>query len=485
MRAPLFDNRRTRFHQDERGSVAIILGLAILPMMLAAGIAADYAIQQSVKTRLDASADAAALAAIKSAQTTIARLSQTNPDPNPRAIKDALAQANKSFNAQAGRFGGHLLEAPKIQVAIKDQTVSANVSYRAAIATNFGKLAGVPTLGLAGSATAELTMAKFLDFYLLLDVSGSMGLPSTAAGQTALAKKNPDEIAIYPSGCIFACHFPGSQGYTVARANNIQLRVDAVGGAVAKLMETARDTKSIPDQFRVGVYPFVNHANTFVDLTSDLTGDQYSVATAINYDAVTKSTDFGKLLDAGDDKVFASSLNPNYKKTSSAPADVVPMGAGGTHFENIFNEINAKVMTVGNGAGALSAQPFVFLVSDGMQDSQMYLTSTGKWPGVTPYPTPPGQKPSIRAMDPASCGVLKQRGITVAVLYIPYTPILDPKTFANSQDFKANDAIPNLEGAMKACASTDFYWTANTPDDIADAMQKMFAQAMQSARLTQ
>jgi hypothetical protein len=58
-----------------------------------------------------------------------------------------------------------------------------------------------------------------------------MGLPSTPTGQSALAAINPDS-----SGCFFACHFSGSQSYNTARANNIQLRIDAVGAGVAALM---------------------------------------------------------------------------------------------------------------------------------------------------------------------------------------------------------------------------------------------------------
>lgn len=477
--------KRANFASDDKGAVAIIMGLSIIPLVLASGLAADYAILQTAKARLDASADAAALAAIKTAQNTIAEISVTNPNPNPQAIVAATSQAEKSFYAQAGKRAADLLGKPKINVTIVGQEVSANVAYNAAMPSNFGKIAGIKLMNYAGGAGAQLKMAKFLDFYLLLDVSGSMGLPSTPAGEAALAAKNPDDLAQYPTGCRFACHFPGSQGYNVSRANNIQLRIDAVGAAVAKLMETAKDTATLPKQYRVGVYPFVTHANAFVDLTDNLRGDQYSVETAINYNPATGTTDFGKLLDMGNDKVFARNLNPNYKANPNVPADTVTMGAGGTHITNIFNEMSAKITSVGDGSGASKSQPFVFFVSDGMQNSQWYETSTGNWPGVTPYPTPAGQTVSIRAMDPALCNALKSRGITVSVLEIPYPLFTNPKTFAASQEFKANDAAPNLEPAMKACASPGFYRKADSPADIAAAMDDMFKQAVQSARLTQ
>ena len=61
-------------------------------------------------------------------------------------------------------------------VTISGQTITATASYNAAVASNFGRIAGVDTLAVQGEATASLTMGKYLDFYLLLDVSASMGL---------------------------------------------------------------------------------------------------------------------------------------------------------------------------------------------------------------------------------------------------------------------------------------------------------------------
>jgi hypothetical protein len=47
----------------------------------------------------------------------------------------------------------------------------------------------------------------YLDFYLALDVSGSMGLPSTASEALRLQALNPDNFVQYPTGCTLACHF--------------------------------------------------------------------------------------------------------------------------------------------------------------------------------------------------------------------------------------------------------------------------------------
>ena len=47
--------------------------------------------------------------------------------------------------------------------------------------TIFAKIMNINTMNIYGGSTATLTLPSYLDFYLLLDVSGSMGIPSTAA----------------------------------------------------------------------------------------------------------------------------------------------------------------------------------------------------------------------------------------------------------------------------------------------------------------
>jgi hypothetical protein len=84
--------------------------------------------------------------------------------------------------------------------------------------------------------------ASYLDFYLLVDVSGSMGLPSTTTGQNQLIALNtvaPDPFPSTTQGCNFACHFPGYHGWTRATQNNIQLRTGAVNSAVCSLLTLA------------------------------------------------------------------------------------------------------------------------------------------------------------------------------------------------------------------------------------------------------
>ena len=65
---------------------------------------------------------------------------------------------------------------------------------------------------------------------------------------------------------------------------------------------------------------------------------------------------------------------------------------------------------------------------------------------------------------PNVCKPLKDRGITISVLYIPYQPINPVNaSFAGDEDDAANNNISNIPASLQACASPGFYYTANTP----------------------
>ena len=84
------------------------------------------------------------------------------------------------------------------------------------------------------------------------------------------------------------------------------------------------------------------------------------------------------------------------------------------------------------------------------------------------------------------CKPLKDRGIIVSVLYIPYQPVSPVvTTFAGDEDTYANNNIPNIPPSLQACASPGFFYTANSPADITAALNAMFNHALQTAHITQ
>ncbi|MGO9234555.1 MAG: pilus assembly protein TadG-related protein [Methylocella sp.] len=450
-----------RFRADRRGNIAMIAALSILGLVGSAGLGIDYYNALAAKTRLDLASDAAAIAAINAAQSYIEANSATQTDPALSTAAEAAgqAQAQKIFYSNAGSTA-NIVATPTITMSRTGQTFNATISYQAASKNAFGPIFGVKQINITGTSASSLTMGKYLDFYLLLDVSGSMGLPATTAGQTQLAAISPDNKDVYPGGCVFACHFTekmcstlkypvssnkpqACQGYNLAQSNNIELRAAAEGSAVQSLLSTATATETITNQYRVGLYPFISQMGTLYALSNNLTAAQTAAGT------------LGSLLDTGQ--------------------STTAYGSGGTHFENAIPSLNTLITTVGTGSAASSPQPFVFLVTDGADNNQYYTTSSNSWTGSQP-----------QNMDPTLCTPLKNRGITIAVLYIPYPPITNPNpNFANNEDGKVNAIIPDIPTELQQCASPGFYFTASTPQDITNAMQSMFAQSLAAARLTQ
>ena len=422
----------SRFFGNTSGQTAIIFAFAFVPMLGFVGVAIDYSRSTATLSQLNAAADAAALYA--SVQT---KNSPSHTPPSTAAVRTF-------FNSAAGNGAGVTINSFTVTPTTTGTTFSVQVDYTASLNTALANVIGINTMSLSGTSTASTNLPPYLDFYLALDVSGSMGLPSTAAGATLLRTINPDMRANTTSGCEFACHYAGSVGFTLSRTNNIQLRIDAVQNAVANLINTAVTDTKVANQYRVGLYPFVVQAQSLYDISNNLGS------------ALTANAGLANLLDQGDST-----------KT---------MQAGGTDFSNVLQTINGKINSVGDGSTITSTKPFIFLVTDGMQNAQRYYNSTG-FTGSTPS-----------TIDPAKCAALKARGVVVSVLYIPYLTLpandLNPANLWNNETGVTNTAIPTLGPALQTCASPGFFYTANTPQDITASMNAMFAQANQYARLT-
>ena len=432
-----------RFIANRMGGTAVIFALCLLPAIGIMGLGVDYMQALSYKRRLDAAADSAALAAITAAQTyyNANNGSMTDAAVTSGAITAGNAQGLRSFKVNAAASYSLVTGTPSVNVTRSLQTFTSSVGYTAQMPTNFGKLFGKPSFSLGLSTGSTLTMGSYIDFYLMLDVSGSMGLPTSDDGQTALAKINPDNKTDYPSGCVFACHYPGYQGYNLAKnpKYNIKLRVDSVASAVNNLIATANSTRTLTNQFRIGVYPFIVHLMQAAALSTDFTQ-----ATQV-----------------------ANNLASNYLDTGSNSS----MGAGGTHFENVFPDINQYFKGSGAGTSPQAPKAFVFLVTDGMDNNQAY---TNNFSGSDP------REPT----NLTYCQYAQGQGVTVSILYIPYIPIQNPNSgFAGNEDGVANGIIPKIPDDLKSCATPGYFFTANSDADINNAMQTMFAQALQAARL--
>jgi Flp pilus assembly protein TadG len=514
MRGNRFD-LLTSFVRNERGNIAVIFAIASLPLLAAVGCAVDYSLATRMKSKLQSAADAASVGALavgSPAYVAAGQMGSTGPIPA------GVTDANNIFNANINGMTGYTNLVVTPTVTKTNSNIVSQVNFSASMTTTFVKLIGYPTMNLSGSSQSAGSLPPYLDFYLTLDVSGSMGLPSTSGEETRLSSVNPDNYVQYPTGCTLACHFApqnsactdsGTQGYptnnyclgyaisrvtqsgytnllqtnrnnpmgqqlpsnivsglpnslfsnlsTVASCPTagtdacIQLRLDAVGYAVNQLFVTANNSEKLPQQFRIGLYPFIEflYANYF-PLTSSINGSATNPST-INYAAANLAS----LLD--------TNMNSN-------------LGSGGTHIDTALSSMNSTILTVGNGSASNNTLPYVFLITDGAQDPQTKGVPNGGWAGSN----------HATVINPTtSCTPLKNRGIVISVLYIPYQPISPVNaSFAGDEDDAANNNIPNIPASLQACASPGFFYTANTPADITAALNAMFNHALITAHIT-
>ncbi|MBO9695480.1 MAG: hypothetical protein J7499_04715 [Sphingopyxis sp.] len=189
-----------RLKTDQKGGVLMIMGFAIIPLTFILGFGIDYARAMSLQTKLNAAADAAALAAVAPAM-----ILQSN--------SEATSAATNMFNAQASLESGY--EDLVVTPTITDGTPGsggaigylrkATVSYTAKSTNMFGGLLGADTLTVSGTATANAAQPPNVDFYLAMDNSPSMLIPATSDGVTRIINATKDATKL-PNGCAFACH---------------------------------------------------------------------------------------------------------------------------------------------------------------------------------------------------------------------------------------------------------------------------------------
>jgi Flp pilus assembly protein TadG len=512
-----------RFGGDRRGNIAVIFAIACVPIISAVGCAVDYSMAARMKAKLQSAADAASVASIsQKSPGYVAAAAMTSNGPVPAGVTDA----NNIFNGTMSTITGYSNLSVTSTVTKTGIKLASNVQFSARVPTTFMNVVGWSSMTVTGSSTSNASLPPYLDFYLLLDVSGSMGLPSTSAEAVRMQSINPDNYVQYPTGCTLACHFApqnsactdsGTQayptnnyclGYAISRVSQsgytsllssttvnstypagkklsstmvsglpnslytalppvsncpttgsdacIQLRLDAVGNAVNQLFITANASEKVTNQFRIGLYPFIQYLYlSYFPLTSSINGSPTNSST-INYAAANLAS----LLD--------TNMNSN-------------LGSGGTHIDTALNSINTVIASVGDGSSWNNTVPYVFLITDGAQDPQTKGVPNGGWSGsnhATVLSDPSNSYPN-------ACATLKARGIIVSVLYIPYQTISPVNSsFAGDEDDYANWNIPNIPTSLQNCASNGFFYTANTPADITAALNAMFNKAVITAHIT-
>ena len=233
----------------------MIVALGIVIVIILVGGAIDFGRVVQLRANLQDAADVASVGAI--AVNSVAYKLGVQMSGNG-TLNGGADQALSIFNSNyrpAGELSG---VSPQATVSKTGAVMTAKVSVTANYKSYILGIVGLGTIPLSVNSTSSSTVPPYIDFYLLLDNSPSMGVGATTADINTMVANTSDK-------CAFACHEddkPGTDYYAKAKTLNVMMRIDVVRQATQKLMTTAEATESIANQYRVAIYHFGKSANS-------------------------------------------------------------------------------------------------------------------------------------------------------------------------------------------------------------------------------
>lgn len=396
----------------------------------------DYLRISDVRSNLRRAADSAALAAVaKSAM--LNNVSDSEQFAHSQTIAENYFRANPVIHDVT--IGSLATNITRLNGELR-----ATISYNATVPMIFGNLFGRSNTSIADVASAAASTPKYIDIYILVDSSTSMGIGAADADQN---------IMIATVGCTFACHASGT--HTTARAAGATLRFDVIRSAISNILAQA-GTLNSDTHVRVGLYSFATNFKTEIDLTSDLA-------------AVS---------------------------TANAAMELAQYSSGTNVFEAL-KQLETKLGASGDGSSSAAPLTFVILATDGTgnasDNTDPASPDAGNWihsplfvasdPNGVPDPGQPNMH--LTGLDPAWCDPIKATGAQMMTLETEY--VISPLEAGELRfDYIQNTLASSLKTNMAACATKPSYnISANSPDEINTAMDTLFKQAVSGApRLT-
>jgi Flp pilus assembly protein TadG len=431
----------SRFRHDQSGNIAIIFALTLMPILSGVGCAIDYSRATHLRSKLQSAIDAASVGSVaKTSQAFIAAGSMTSDGSIPVGVADA----KKIFDGNMSGVAGYTLNSMTAVVTKTGGALTSTTAFSAQVPTMFLGVMGKSAMTVTGTSNSTASMPLYIDFYLLLDNSPSMGVGATPADVAKMVNNTPD-------ACAFACHdtSTSSNYYNLAKALGVTTRIDVLRSATQQLMDTANSTQTYSNQFRMAIYDFGAAASS-----------------------------------AGLRTLFSLSSSLSSAKTAAGNIDLMTVNGQNdnndqdTNYTDIFPLMNSAISAPGAGTSS-APQKYLFFVSDGVADENIG--------GSCLKPKTGGRCQS--PINPALCTTIKNRGIKVAVLYTTYLA-LPTNAWYNTWIAPFNigpyGPSPNSEIAqnMQSCASPGLYFEVSPSQGISQAMNALFQKAVADARIS-
>lgn len=429
-----------QFARDRRGGLAVILSAALLPLTIAAGAAVDVTRMSLARSHLQDALDAATLAAARA------------KDDGGEA-DDIQAEGERYFAANC-RIEELCSNVSSVTFAVEDDGVTGSVASD--LPMHFMQVVGISARSIAAGNAAVIPDYRYETFYFAIDMSGSMGIAADQANRLLLESLTQPYMigghaTAVPEGCTFACHssdswdslHPYPNSYSLARANGISLREDVlledVQIAATALLNTAPSHKS--DNVQVAAYGFSNTLVSLIGPTS--IGEDFHDGISGGMAPVFPTSSGGG--DDDDDDGGGGS-------TSTGSISASGLLQHGTDYGVVLPALADEVGSPGSGGSPHDRLKSIILLTDGF------------------YHTRGSSGPLIQGpIEQGLCNQIKNRGIRLIVVDINYVD-LTGNTYFNGHVLPHFD---DLTPALRDCASTGFYYSAEDPDEIEAALAQM------------
>lgn len=511
----------------------IIVAGVIAALCFALGFGIDYSRAMRLQTKLNAAADAAALAAVNSVTMQSSCTSTDCPSAKTAAIN--------MFTQQVAGLNGLVFNAATDLTVTVSPSGSLNngrnatVIWKAKSQNIFATILGSTQLTISGKAQANATKAPYMNFFVMFDTSPSMLLPATSAGLSAIMTATASK-ANSPYGCAFACHAmmprndniyvqksgldiylnanyytSGATGYQTAYQINAStgkvydMNGNLMSGYSWSNNKLYNGTTQLSGYYADGYwlthnYPSVYSGQSAVTLRIDEEraaaqalipyAQQMASSNQVTYNmqmfgfnwthpgsltpvtALTSSmTDVNSLSTNSVPDLYAAQ---DWWYSNSKPTSSTNINDMGTEFTNMLATMLTTMPIPGDGTTAANPQEVMFLVTDGVADES--VAGVGRW------------NRELNAVDLAQCTLIKNKGIKIAILYTQYLP--DALTGDSWSQSNVAPYLKNVSPTLQSCASvgTDgspLLYTVTTDQSISDALVSLFALTVQQAHLTQ
>lgn len=183
-------NRIGRFFRDRAGNVAILFGIAILPLTIAVGAAIDYSNSLNVKAKLQGALDSGVLK-VGSDPTLVVGGSPacTTSIACASEIESAVRNATRAY------FSTYMGQTPQVSVKAAADLIYARATLT--LPTNFMRIVGKSDVNIVVTSEAKRGAMGGSEVALVLDTTGSMASPKIDALKTAASQL---VTALLPAG---------------------------------------------------------------------------------------------------------------------------------------------------------------------------------------------------------------------------------------------------------------------------------------------